>query len=439
MTRRYALYVLALMFGINFLNYMDRWVGSAVAPLIQAEFGLSDFQIGLLGSAFTLVYALGALPFGLWADRGLRKSVIGTGVTVWSLATLVTGVTTNFVQLFVTRAVLGIGEASYYPAGTSLLGDLFPREKRGRVMSIWSAGSAVGIAVGFAGGGILAARFGWRPAFFATAAPGLVLALLAFRLREPPRGAAERQGPRLQRVRDASIASMFGLLRIRTLRCTVLSQTALFFVLGADAYWLPTFLTRRFGMTVGEAGTLSGAVIVVGGLVGTLIGGYFADWRRKRSPRADLEISILGFVAAAVLVALALLAPAGWFVPAFLLAVASIYLYSGPYTAIGQNVVVPSLRASAVTVSLLIAHLFGDSYAAAAVGLLSDAIGSLQLALLLVSPALLLVAAGLAARALGSIEADTGRMEREWAARAVGSSQSVAAEAVTIVATPQAS
>src|SRR5947209_7917657 len=138
MPRRYAIYVLALMFGINFLNYMDRWVGSAVAPLIQVEFGLSDFNVGLLGSAFTLVYALAALPFGLWADRGARRTVIGAGVAIWSAATLVTGLTSNFLQLFTTRAVLGIGEASYYPAATSLLGDLFPRHMRGRIMSIWS-------------------------------------------------------------------------------------------------------------------------------------------------------------------------------------------------------------------------------------------------------------------------------------------------------------
>ena len=106
MPTRYAAYVLALMVGINFLNYMDRWVGSAVAPLIQAEFDLSDFSIGLLGSAFTLVYALSALPFGLWADRGVRRTVIGSGVAIWSVATLVTGLTTNFAQLFATRAAL---------------------------------------------------------------------------------------------------------------------------------------------------------------------------------------------------------------------------------------------------------------------------------------------------------------------------------------------
>jgi MFS family permease len=417
MPSRYAIYVLVLMFGINLLNYADRWLASAVAPLIQAEFTLTDFQIGLLGSAFTLVYAIGAIPFGLWADRGLRKTVIGTGVAIWSAASLLTGFTTSFAQLFITRAILGVGEASYYPASTSLLADFFPRELRARIMSIWSVGAAFGIAIGFAGGGVFAMRYGWRPAFFATALPGLLLAILAFRLREPPRGAAEAGGPRLQHARDASIRTMLQLLHIKTLRVVILSQTAMFFVIGANAYWLPTLLTRRFGMDVAEAGTLAGGVIVVGGLVGTLVGGSVADWRRRRSPRADLEVAIVGFLSAAVLVGLALVVPATWFVPLFLLAVISLYLYTGPFTAIGQNVVVPSLRGSAVTLTLLIAHLFGDSYAPAAIGLLSDAIGSLQLALLIVSPALLLVAAGLASLALGSIHSDTLNMDREWRER----------------------
>jgi MFS family permease len=414
MPTRYAASVLALMVGINFLNYMDRWVGSAVAPLIQAEFDLNDFSIGLLGSAFTVVYALGALPFGLWADRGVRRTVIGTGVAIWSVATLLTGLTTNFVQLFATRAALGIGEASYYPAGTSLLGDYFPRHLRGRVMAIWSAGTAFGIAAGFAGGGLLAARFGWRMPFFVTAVPGLLFAVLAFRMREPLRGAAEEHGPHAVRGSDASLKTMFALLRIKSLRWTILSQTALLFVLGANAYWLPTLLTRRFGMSIGEAGTLAGGVIVLGGLIGTLAGGWIADWRRRQSGRADLEVSIVGFAAGAIFVTIALVAPVDWFLPSFLLAVVCLYLYTGPFAAISQNVVVPSLRASAVTVTLLIAHLFGDSYAPAGVGLLSDAVGGLQTALLLVSPLVLLLAAALGALALRSIQSDTDAMDRLW-------------------------
>jgi MFS transporter, Spinster family, sphingosine-1-phosphate transporter len=413
---RYAVYVLGLMVATNCLNYVDRWVGSAVAPLIQAELHLSDFGLGLLGSTFTLVYALGALPFGLWADRGARRVVIGTGVAVWSTATLLSGLASGLAQLVATRALLGLGEGGYYPAGTSLLGDYVPRALRGRAMSIWGAGAAVGIALGFAGGGLLAASSGWRAAFFVCAAPGLVLAILAFRLREPFRGAAEGVPAGDQTLlASASVSRMLGLLRIASLRWTILSQTALFFVLGANAYWLPTLLVRRFGMSVSEAGTLAGAVIVLGGLIGTLVGGWVADWRRRHSARADLEVGILGFLGGAACVSVALLAPASWFVPAFLLAVICLYLYSGPFAAIGQNVVVPPLRASAVTVGLLIEHLLGDSYAAAAVGLLSDVLGSLQMALLVISPTLLLLAAGVAALGLGTIHADTRNMDRQWA------------------------
>jgi MFS transporter, Spinster family, sphingosine-1-phosphate transporter len=159
------------MVGINFLNCMDRWVAAVASPLIQTEFHLSDAQIGLLGSAFLLVYAAAALPFGYWADRGVRRTVVGVGVAIWSVATLFTGFACSFVQLFLSRAVLGIGEASYYPAGTSLLSDYFPKAQRGRAMSIWGAGSALGIAVGFAGGGYVAEKFGWRNAFFFAAVP----------------------------------------------------------------------------------------------------------------------------------------------------------------------------------------------------------------------------------------------------------------------------
>src|SRR3989442_13930642 len=116
------------MAAINFLNYMARWVGAAESPISQKEFGLSDTLIGLLGSAFLLVYAVSALPFGYWADRGVRKVVIGVGVTIWSIATLFTGFSRNFAHLFISRSVLGIGEARYYPPRTSPLSGLVPHE-----------------------------------------------------------------------------------------------------------------------------------------------------------------------------------------------------------------------------------------------------------------------------------------------------------------------
>jgi MFS family permease len=420
MSPGYARYVLGVMVGINFLNYMDRYVLPAVAGRIQAEFRLSDSQVGLLGSAFLLVYALATIPFGIWADRGVRRTVVGVGVTVWSLATLFTGIARSYLQLFLARAVLGVGEGSYYPAGTALLGDYFTKERRGRAMSIWAAGTAVGIAVGFAGGGLIGSRFGWRLAFYLTAIPGLILAMLAFRLREPLRGAAEVRGPRTTAGGQITIATVLGLLRIPSLRATIAAETALFFVLGGAAFWLPTYLTRQFGLGTGAAGTLAGGVLVVGLLAGSLLGGVVADrLTRRRQLASNLSVGLVGFIAGALLVALALLMPSlVLFVPMFLLGAAALYLYNGPYTAIKQNVVVPTFRATAVTVALLIEHLLGDSYSPLLIGRVSDAVHSLRLALLLLLPPLLLLAAIFAWFGLRHEDADARAMELEWAATA---------------------
>ena len=417
MPRGYARYVLAVMVGINFLNYLDRYVLPAVASKIQGEFHLTDSQVGLLGSAFLLVYAVATIPFGIWADRGVRKTVVAVGVTIWSLATLFTGLARNYLQLFSARAVLGIGEASYYPAGTALLGDYFKKEGRARAMSIWAAGTALGIAVGFAGGGIVAGILGWRAAFYLTAVPGLVFALLAFGLREPLRGAAEARGPRISKAAPISWMTFVDLLRIPTLRATIAAETALFFVLGGAAFWLPTYLQRRFGLGTGSAGTLAGGVLVIGLLAGSLLGGTIADRLTiRRRIASNLPVGIVGFVAGAVFVALALVMPSlVLFVPMFLLGAAFLYLYNGPYTAVKQNVVLPTIRATAVTVALLIEHLLGDSYAPFAIGKLSDALHSLQLALLILLPPLLILAAVFAALGLAHEDADGHAMEARWA------------------------
>ena len=409
------------MVGINLLNYMDRWVAASAGPYIEKELHISDAAFGLLGTAFTLVYALAAVPFGYWGDRGIRKTVIGVGVAIWSVATLFSGFARTYFQLFLSRAVVGIGEASYYPSGTSLLSDYFPKQLRGRVMSVWGAGSTIGIAIGFAAGGFIAEKLGWRAAFFFAAVPGLLFALLAFTMREPLRGAVEERGQAVAKTAEASLRKLIDLLKIPTLRATIIAQTLLFFVLASNAFWLPTYLQRRFELSSGRAGLLSGVVIVVGGLIGTLAGGWLADRRALKTPKAHLEVGIAGFVAGAVLITIAILSPLNVgpipvFVPVFLLTVICLYLYSGPFTALAQNVVSPGLRASAVTALLLVAHVFGDSHSTYDVGVISDHLG-LQAALLITSPTLLVLAAIAAATGLRAVEGDTEAAEEEWAKR----------------------
>ena len=130
MPKGYARYALAVMVGINFLNYMDRYVPTAVSPIIQKEFHLSDTSVGLLASSFLVIYAVCALPFGYWADRGVRKVVIGTGVTIWSLATLFTGLAQNFTQLFLSRAVMNADGVLLWPESQARRVDLpFPEAR----------------------------------------------------------------------------------------------------------------------------------------------------------------------------------------------------------------------------------------------------------------------------------------------------------------------
>src|SRR5437899_11178129 len=158
----------------NLPNFMARRVASAAATSIEKEFHLTNSPFGLIGTAFLLVYAVAALPFGYWGDRGVRKTVIGVGVTIWSLATLFTGFARSYFHLFLSRAIVGVGEASYYPAGTSLMSDLFPKAQRGRVMAIWNGGSTIGTPAAFPAGAYTAEQFGWRTAFYFAAPPGLL-------------------------------------------------------------------------------------------------------------------------------------------------------------------------------------------------------------------------------------------------------------------------
>jgi sugar phosphate permease len=303
-----------------------------------------------------------------------------------------------------------------------LLSDYFPKDQRGRVMSIWGVGSTIGIAVGFAGGGYIADKFGWRNAFFFAAVPGILFALLAFGLREPLRGSVEARGTAVKETRDANLRTFLGLMRIPTLRATILSQTVLYFVLASNAFWLPTLLVRRFDLSVSQAGLFAGIVLVLGGLIGTLAGGWIADRLARKNPAAHLQVGIVGFLIGAVFIAISLLAPLNIgpipiFVPAFLITVIALYLNAGPFTALAQNVVSPALRASSVTMLLFVAHVFGDSHSTFDVGFLADRVGSLQTALLITSPTLLVVAAIIAATGLRSARPDTQAMEEEWARR----------------------
>src|SRR5258708_28163359 len=180
-SRGQARFAFSILLIINILNYADRYLLPAVLPKIQKDFGLTPFQEGLLGSSFLFVYAIATLPVGVLADRSIRKNIIALCVGIWSVATALAGFTSNFLQLFTVRSILGIGEAGYAPASLSLLGDLFSKTRRGRILSYWSSGQLIGAAFGLTVGGLIAGAFGWPYAFFIFGIPGLIASFLPCR------------------------------------------------------------------------------------------------------------------------------------------------------------------------------------------------------------------------------------------------------------------
>ncbi len=391
-TTGYARYVFWVMFLISFLNYLDRNVLTGAANVIAKELGFSLDGIGYIASAFLIIYTLGTIPLGIWADRAKRRDVVAISVAFWSVATAATALATNFTTLFLSRMVLGVGEAGYFPAGTALMSDYFSREKRSRIMSWWSVAQLVGILVGFVIGGALAGLYpgSWRLAFLFTGIPGLLLALLVWRVREPRRNQADEEDMGIYEAHattkeaqidgrpirvPTNVFAQFGaLLRIRTLVVLILMQIFAFFVLTVNVVFLPTYMQQKdtFGLTSGQAGLFSGAVVVLAGMAGTVLGGYMADWLNKSHPGSRILVCGIGFLLGAPAFAAAVtFHNLSVFTIFFVLSTLLLTLYTGPSTAATQDVVPSALRASAIAISLLIAHLLGDAFSPTLVGVLA--------------------------------------------------------------------
>ena len=393
---RAALAVLTL---INLFNYLDRWIVAALAESMKhSELQLSDTQLGSLMTGFIIVYMLAAPLFGALGDTRSRTRLIALGVGVWSIATALAGFARGYGSLFAARAAVGIGEAAYGTISPALLADYFPRERRGRVFAVFFAAIPIGSALGYVVGGLVDRYFGWRQAFFVAGVPGLVLAALALRLYEPPRGAQDPDASPASRARGtalgaaarAAYAAYAVLLRNRPYVLTVLGYAAYTFAIGALAFWTPPFLERARGIPKGAATVQFGAIVVVTGFLGTYGGGWLGDYVRRFSRQAYLWVSGVATLAAAPLTLVALAAPApAVYWSAIVAAELCLFASTGPVNSAIVNVVSPHMRATAVAASIFTIHILGDVPSPSLVGLISDA-RSLADAVLIIPVAVLL-------------------------------------------------
>lgn len=387
MSRRYPLIILFLIYTLNFL---DRQIVNILAEPIKRDLHLADWQLGsLTGLAFATFYATLALPIARLAERHDRVRIIAASTVVWSLFTGLCGIAGNFLQLFLARIGVGVGEAGCTPASHSLISDYVPREKRASALATFSLGIPAGSLIGMTVGGLIADSFGWRAAFLVVGIPGVVLGLVAlFTLPEPRRSAPST----VEAASSPTLRQALGELRgNRTYIWLTAAMAAMSFVTYGHFAFLSSFFLRNhgdglahmsdmvgasIGLSLGAVGFMGmslGLIFGIFGAIGTWLGGAMTDRAAREDVRAYttvpaiaaflLPLSMLAtYYVAAVPAALALLS-----VPILLQGI-----YYGPLFASVQSLVQPRTRATAAAILLFFANLIGLGLGPLTVGMLSD-------------------------------------------------------------------
>jgi MFS transporter, Spinster family, sphingosine-1-phosphate transporter len=366
--------ILALLASINFFNYLDRLIVVTLNPVLKVDLGLSDAQLGLLGSAFAWVLALATVPLGWLADRWMRKWVIALGVGLWSVATAAGAMAGSFSVLLFCRALVGIGEATYAPAASALIAEDYPKERLARAMSVFNLGMIAGSACGLALGGIIAARFGWRASFLIVGLPGLALALGSLFVHERRRRA---HGQWIVAT-DVSARTIF---RRPALLAIFGGGTLVTFFVWGLLFWVPHFMVKDHGFKAEKASLFMAATAAIAG-AGVWVGGVLGDRWTRVHPGGRLLVSGAGMLLGAPVVVGMLVAPTRPLMLA-LLSTSVFFLtwFTAPLVAALCALVVEKSRATWTAAYFLIIHLLGDGLSPYAIGRVADAT-SVRVALL---------------------------------------------------------
>lgn len=368
--------ILLVLTLIEFINYFDRQVVFPLFSFLKADFNLTDFELGLIGTVFMIVHATGSVPLGILADKWVRKNIIAIGVAVWSAATFVTGLVQNFTQLLLTRGFVGIGEASYAPAATSLIADNFPVEKRARASSIFHLGMFLGGTAGMILAGLIGSTLGWRMCFFLVAIPGLILAFMALKIKEK-----KHEYLVTKEVNKRTILQLF---KTPAYIMTLLSGIMLTFTSSAIIAWMTQFFIRFHDYSVDQASLTIGLTVVIGGPLGIYSGGYFSDLLYNKFKKPRSLAMAFAFLAATPLMYVTLTTTnETLMLVTLVLATYLMTWYYGPMVALIQDIVPGALKATAFAFYLFVVHLIGSTPAPALIGKVSDA-SNLQIALYLV-------------------------------------------------------
>jgi len=373
--KTWALFVLTTIYTSNFI---DRQIIGTLAQKIKEDLHLSDRDIGWIsGLAFAVLYSILGIPIARLAERTNRVTIISISLALWSGFTAACGLATNFIQLFLLRVGVGIGEAGCSPSAQSLISDYFPPRIRSTALSIYSLGIPLGALFGALLGGKIAQTWGWRAAFMVVGLPGLLLAVLCrLTLKEPVRGGYDP----VPATGEATPSLLTVLARL--MRAKAFPHMAFGAALGSFAgygiafFSIPFLLRGPFHLDLATAGAAYGLVGGLAAAVGVFLGGAITDLIGRLSPRAYALVPGFGFLACAPLYVWA-------FQQHDLISMASIviaplilqYLYLGPTFAVTHNLVEPRMRATATALLFLPINLIGLGLGPPFVGWLSDMLG----------------------------------------------------------------
>ncbi|HEV2710703.1 MAG TPA: MFS transporter [Edaphobacter sp.] len=358
---------LVLLTALNFVNYIDRYILPAVQEQIKGEFHTTDAQIGSLTLWFMLAYMFTSPITGWLGDRFPRKPMIVIAALFWSGINFFTASVHSYDSLNIRHAALGIGEASFGIFAPAILADFYPEDQRNRVLTIFNIAIPVGAALGFLAGGVIGDKFGWRMSFVVSAVPGVIIALLiAFFMKEPARGASQHDKAKLEK--DTALT----LLKNKAYLASILGYAMVTFSLGGISWWMPSFLQRVDGRSESSAAYIMGALTVVTGLAGTIVGGTVAQkWSHKNS-KALYLVPAWSALLAVPPALVCFFGPKAFTLPALGAAVFLIFLGTGPVNAATVNAVRPEIRATALAGQLFIIHALGDAISPRIIGSISD-------------------------------------------------------------------
>jgi MFS family permease len=358
---------LVILFLINVLNFYDRLTLGAITEPLNREFHLTDTQIGLLSTGFTVIYGLAGLPLGRLADTSSRKRLLAVGIAVWAGLTGLGGFAASYAMLLGTRLGVGIGEAVCAPAAISWIGDAVPAARRTRALAIFMMAVPVGLMLSFSVGGPMAqGPHGWRGALTLAALPAVALIPAVLWLKEPKRGAMDL---------TAAAARPRALLRIPAFWWIAASGAVVNFALYSLTWFFPAFLTRFHHLSIARAGVWAGLGLGVAGILGALAAGALGDRVHGNRGRERMRIAAAASLAAAPAALVAIAAPAGEIalaVSMMMLAYALLQTYYGLVYAAMQDVIPANLRGAAMGGYFVVQYLGGAAWGPLLTGHLSD-------------------------------------------------------------------